>query len=62
MESQSAQLEREGEDTRWQLSGTLDELRGPRGVGRCPSPASGRGSFDPTMTSSVFRQFMQSRY
>src|SRR6516225_9345320 len=34
MESQSARLEREAEDTLWQLSGTLDELRGRMTPGR----------------------------
>jgi len=34
MESQSARLEREAEETRWQLSGTLDELRGRMTPGR----------------------------
>ena len=34
MESQSARLEREVEQTRWQLSGTLEELRGRMTPGR----------------------------
>src|SRR6516162_5676272 len=34
MESQSARLEREAEETLWQLSGTLDELRGRMTPGR----------------------------
>jgi hypothetical protein len=34
MQSQSHQLEREAEETRWQLSGTLDELRGRLTPGR----------------------------
>jgi hypothetical protein len=34
MESQSARLEREVEETRWQLSGTLEELRGRMTAGR----------------------------
>src|SRR5271166_1778612 len=34
MESQSARLEREVEETRWQLSGTLEELRGRMTPGR----------------------------
>ena len=34
MESQSARLEREAEDTLWQLSGTLEELRGRMTPGR----------------------------
>jgi hypothetical protein len=34
MESKSAQLEREVEETRWQLSGTLEELRGRMTPGR----------------------------
>jgi hypothetical protein len=34
MESQSARLEREIEETRWQLSGTLEELRGRMTPGR----------------------------
>jgi Protein of unknown function (DUF3618) len=34
MESQSEQLEREAEETRWQLSGTLEELRGRMTPGR----------------------------
>jgi hypothetical protein len=34
MESQSARLEREAEDTLWQLSATLDELRGRTTPGR----------------------------
>jgi hypothetical protein len=34
MESQSARLEREIEETRWQLSGTLQELRGRMTPGR----------------------------
>src|SRR6201998_2994447 len=34
MESQSEQLEREAEETRWQLSGTLEELRGGMTPGR----------------------------
>jgi hypothetical protein len=34
MESQSARLERETEETLWQLSGTLDELRGRMTPGR----------------------------
>src|SRR6516165_3266141 len=34
MESQSARLEREAEETLWQLSGTLEELRGRMTPGR----------------------------
>src|SRR5262245_18205997 len=34
MESESARLEREVEETRWQLSGTLEELRGRMTPGR----------------------------
>ena len=34
MDSQSARLEREAEDTLWQLSATLDELRGRMTPGR----------------------------
>jgi Protein of unknown function (DUF3618) len=34
MESQSARLEREVEEARWQLSGTLEELRGRMTAGR----------------------------
>ena len=34
MESQSARLEREAEETRWQLSGTLEELRARMTPGR----------------------------
>ena len=34
MESQTARLEREVEETRWQLSGTLEELRGRMTAGR----------------------------
>jgi hypothetical protein len=34
MESRSEQLEREAEETRWQLSGTLEELRGRLTPGR----------------------------
>src|SRR5215467_5584754 len=34
MESQTARLEREVEETRWQLSGTLEELRGRMTPGR----------------------------
>jgi hypothetical protein len=34
MESQSARLDREAEDTLWQLSGTLEELRGRMTPGR----------------------------
>ena len=34
MESQSVRLEREAEETLWQLSGTLDELRGRMTPGR----------------------------
>lgn len=34
MESESARLEREAEETRWQLSGTLEELRGRMTPGR----------------------------
>src|SRR5271165_4136964 len=34
MESQSARFEREAEETRWQLSGTLEELRARMTPGR----------------------------
>src|SRR5438094_3108346 len=34
MESQSEQFEREAEETRWQLAGTLEELRGRMTPGR----------------------------
>jgi hypothetical protein len=34
MESQTARLEREAEETRWQLTGTLEELRGRMTPGR----------------------------